>query len=80
MKRAVTQSVGFGCILIIVSGCATPLNLGKVYYEGKGIEKNSVEAYIWLKLAKNQDPSCSQKYDKVAESLTLEELFRVWDL
>ena len=39
------------------------LNLGKKYYEGKGVPKNYVEAYAWFLLAKaNGDEEVASKW------------------
>jgi hypothetical protein len=52
--------------------------LAQLYFEGKGVEKNSEEAYFWAALAaKNGDESTSAFRDRLASALSVQQLANV---
>ena len=54
-----------------------PDNLGAMYYNGEGVEKNIRRAYLWMSLAANQgDQSAMEWKLKAAGQLTHEEISR----
>ncbi len=51
------------------------VNLGIIYSQGRGVPKDSVQAYRWYTLAADQGDDLAEKFkDHLAKSMTLDQL------
>ena len=51
------------------------VNLGIMYSQGRGVPKDTVQAYRWYTLAANQGDDLAEKFkDHLAKSMTLDQL------
>ncbi len=51
------------------------VNLGIIYSQGRGVPKDSVQAYVWYTLAASQGDDLADKFkDHLEKSMTLDQL------